>query len=234
MKESKIRNKIEKEEKLTKKNRLLKILEQNKRGIIFFISMWAFLIIVKNIFEQDINAFDNYIYGIIKNIITPRLTLFFTIVTHIASAGVLITITVLALIFLTKKRYAYFIAYNLIFSSLLNHILKTIFTRERPTINRLIEETGYSFPSGHSTVSMAFYGFLIYLVFLKMENKVVKSIIIFLLGLLIILIGFSRIYLGVHYPSDVCGGFLLSIAYLTLFTKLVKTIDNNLEEKEDK
>ena len=66
-------------------------------------------------------------------------------------------------------------------------------------------------------VSLSFYGFLIYLIYKNIQNKYIKWILILLLGLLIFIIGTSRIYLGVHYPSDVLTGFLLAISYLIIF-----------------
>ena len=83
---------------------------------------------------------------------------------------------------------------------------------------------GYSFPSGHSMISAAFYGFLIYLIYKKVKNKKLKITLIIVLSILIVSIGISRIYLGVHYTSDVLGGFLLSISYLILYTNIVNSI----------
>ena len=93
--------------------------------------------------------------------------------------------------------------------------------RPRPTEFRLIEETGYSFPSGHSMISLAFYGYLIYLIYKYINNKHLKRILIIILSTLICIIGVSRIYLGVHYTSDVLGGFLISIAYLIIYIELI-------------
>ena len=96
-----------------------------------------------------------------------------------------------------------------------------IIQRPRPEDFRLIEETGYSFPSGHSMASMAFYGLIIYFAFKYVKNKNAKIIICTILSLLVLLIGISRIYLGVHYASDVIAGFVLSIAYLVVYITIV-------------
>ena len=70
-------------------------------------------------------------------------------------------------------------------------------------------------------VSMAFYGYLIYLIYKYVKNKYIKFVSIILLSILICLIGISRIYLGVHYTSDVLGGFLISISYLVIYTSAI-------------
>ena len=110
---------------------------------------------------------------------------------------------------------------NLVIITVLNQLLKNILQRSRPTEYRIIEETGYSFPSGHSMISMAFYGYLIYLIYKYVKNKYVKWTSIVLLSTLICSIGISRIYLGVHYTSDVLGGFLISISYLVIYISAV-------------
>ena len=73
-------------------------------------------------------------------------------------------------------------------------------------------------------ISMAFYGYLIYLIYRYIKNKYIKWLLIVLLSILICLIGISRIYLGVHYTSDVLGGFLLSISYLVVYISLIKNL----------
>lgn len=90
--------------------------------------------------------------------------------------------------------------------------LKVIIARPRPPIDlRLIDVKNYSFPSGHSIMSMILYGLLIYFVYKYVKNKVVKTLLIFCLSVLILLIGFTRIWLGVHFPTDVLAGFSLGI-----------------------
>ncbi|MFD2215620.1 phosphatase PAP2 family protein [Metabacillus endolithicus] len=97
---------------------------------------------------------------------------------------------------------------------LLNSLLKIYFNRDRPNDNRLIEVDGLSFPSGHSMGSMLLYGFLVYLSLRYDRRKIRKVGVVTSLICLIFLIGISRIYLGVHYPSDVFAGFLAGIVWL--------------------
>ncbi len=78
-------------------------------------------------------------------------------------------------------------------------------------------------------VSMAFYGFLIYLIYKNVKNRYIKAVSILLLLTLIFLIGTSRIYLGVHYTSDVIGGFLLAIIYLAIYTEILNRTSNDIK-----
>jgi len=107
--------------------------------------------------------------------------------------------------------------------TLLNKGLKQLFERTRPDdIMPLIEQGGYAFPSGHSVTSMAFYGMLLFLVQTRMEDRKKANALSFVLILLIALIGPSRIYLGVHYPTDVLAGwaegiFVATAVYMLAF-----------------
>ena len=100
-------------------------------------------------------------------------------------------------------------------------IFKAIVQRPRPDGFRLVVETGYSFPSGHSMFSMAFYGLLIWLVWHYEKDKLQRWLWCALFSGVIVMIGISRIYLGVHYATDVIGGFSLALVWLVLFTKLM-------------
>ena len=183
-----------------------------KRRIVCIISFILFLVTVILI-TNDNKYFDNYIINLFKYK-SDILTNIMKIITFLGSALSIILLTVLLIIVVKGKRNKILILINVIVTTLLNQLLKNVFQRGRP-IDSIIEESGYSFPSGHSMVSMAFYGFLIYLVY--KSNIKYKGLIIGLLSVLIVLIGISRIYLGVHYPTDVIGGFTLSLSYLLLF-----------------
>ena len=196
---------------------------KNYKWIIFFLFFVIFLAIAEDVFEQEIFEFDSVVYNFLVNNRNEALNSFFKIITQFGSALVLIIITILCVIFIRDKKYKILVPANLLTIAIINIVLKNFFLRPRPNELRLIEETGYSFPSGHAMASTAFYGLLIYIAHEKIENKILRNTICIMLGLLILLISVSRIYVGVHYTSDVIAGTCFSIAYLILITRLIKS-----------
>ncbi|MDO5556120.1 MAG: phosphatase PAP2 family protein [Clostridia bacterium] len=169
-----------------------------------------------------INIIDTNLYNIIIKMFSQNVTAIMTFIAYLGSAITLITFS-LEFIFLFKnKKYPIFIILNLISVFILNRILKLIIARPRPQVLILALENGYSFPSGHAMVSFGFYGFLIYLAYKNIKNKKIKYPLIVFLSILILLIGISRVYLGVHYATDVIGGFAIGFIYLVFFVKFYK------------
>ncbi len=199
-------------------------IRNNYQWLICFISLILFLTITENVFNNEIMKADTIGYNIVSNLISDKLTPLVKVVTWFGSATCLILLTVILFIIIKNKKAGLLIGTNLVIISILNQTLKSLLQRPRPTGFRIINETGYSFPSGHSMISMAFYGFLIYLIYKNVKNKYLKFTLIIILFILIISIGLSRIYLGVHYTSDVFAGFLLSIAYLIFYCSVVDKI----------
>lgn len=207
-------------------NKIKKIIIKEWKWIVAFICIILFLMFAEDVFEKEIMLVDITGYDFVsKYIISDNLTPIAKFITNLGGTIFLISLTILLLIiFLFKfknKKIGFAIVINIINSALLNMILKNILQRERPTEFRFINVAGYSFPSGHSMNSMAFYGFLIYLIYIKIENKYIKWALISILSVLIVLVGTSRIYLGVHYTSDVLAGFLISIVYLILYVNII-------------
>lgn len=206
-------------------NKLKKFIKKYYKVIIVFICLLITLEMIYDLFAKEVMTRDIVGYKLISKYLISDITL--PIAKFITNFGGVIGLIVIAIIIssiLAIKKYklmSLLILLNLAISGALNQILKRIVQRPRPTEYRLIEENGYSFPSGHSMVSTAFYGFLIYLIFKNVKNKYIKWISISSLFILIILIGISRIYLGVHYTSDVMAGFVISISYLVIFTSIV-------------
>ena len=199
------------------------IIEKNIKWVALFICIVLVIGIVIDVLNKEIYRLDVIGYGIISGkLISENLTPIVKGITQLGGVIGLIVIATILSIAIRNKKIGILIWINLGLSALLNQILKNIVQRPRPTEYRIIDESGYSFPSGHSMVSTAFYGFLIYLIYKKIKNKYLKWGLITTLSLLIISIGISRIYLGVHYTSDVLAGLLISISYLIIFTTIVE------------
>lgn len=177
--------------------------------------------------------YDEFINSIVRNI-TEEKTAVYKIITFFASTYFLMFLSLVLIIVLKDRLMKVIIPINLLASALINNILlKLIFKRERP-IDMLVQEKGYSFPSGHSFVAVAFYGFLIYLIINSNWNKKVKIVSSLFLTVLILLIGISRIYLGVHYPSDVTAGFIGGTIYLIIFIEIIKGVVYEKKKKGQK
>lgn len=212
------------------KEKIKEFIIKNLKWIILFICLIGFLDLAEDVFNKEIMKGDIIGYQMVSTfLISDFATPIAKIITNFGGAIFLIVITVILFILIKNKKIGVAITTNLVLVALLNQLLKNILQRPRPTEYRIIQETGYSFPSGHSMASMAFYGYLIYLIYKYVENKNIKWILIMLLSILICSIGISRIYLGVHYTSDVLGGFLISISYLVIY---ISAINKFLLDKE--
>mgnify|MGYP004515987059 FL=1 len=204
------------------KDKIKEFITKNLKWIILFICLIGFLALAEDVFHKEIMNGDIIGYEIIsKFLISDFVTPIAKFITNFGGAIFLIVLTIVLFIVIKNKKIGVSIFSNLVIVTILNQLLKGILQRPRPTEYRIIEETGYSFPSGHSMISMAFYGYLIYLIYKYVKNKYIKWTSIVVLSLLICTIGISRIYLGVHYTSDVLGGFLISISYLVIFISAV-------------
>ena len=173
------------------------------------------LFIMEIFFNKVLTNIDLYISNIIWSIRTPLLTDIFKIISFLASTKFIITILI---VYIFIKKDALF-PLNMALSTILNTIIKKLVRRPRPT-NILVREKSFSFPSGHTMASVSFYGYIIYLLY--KSNYKIKKVLIPILIILILLIGFSRIYLGAHYLSDVITAYLISINYLIIFIHVTK------------
>ena len=211
------------------KNNVKEFIKINLKWIILFVCFIGFIALAEDVFNKDIMNRDIVGYNFISYFISDTMTPIAKFITNFGGTICLILITCILFVTIKNRKIGIAIGLNLIIVSALNLVLKGILQRPRPTEYRIIEESGYSFPSGHSMISMAFYGFIIYLIYKYVKNKYLKWILIAFLSILIILIGISRIYLGVHYTSDVIAGFLIAISYLIVYIGII----NNLLIKEN-
>ena len=197
-------------------------IKKNLKWFILLVCLVGFLKLAEDVFSKEILQADIVGYKLISSLlISDFATPIAKFITNFGGAIVLVGTTILLFISIKNRRIGLSIVANLGIVTGLNIVLKQIVQRPRPTEYRIVNETGYSFPSGHSMVSMAFYGFLIYLIYKYVKNQYLKIGLITFLSILIISIGISRIYLGVHYTSDVIAGFLVSISYLVLYISSV-------------
>ena len=191
-----------------------------KNKNILLISLIIFFIFITTlVIYNKISFIDSNVYNFLISFKNDSLTNFFRFVTKFSNVAFLVIFVLIVLLILRNKD-AVFVIFNLIFLRLLNYAIKIIIKRDRPNILRLIKIGEYSFPSGHAMISMGVYGYLIYLIYKKINNLYIKYLGIIILSLLIILIGISRIYLGVHYFSDVVAGYTLSLIYLIIFIRV--------------
>ena len=211
------------------KEKTYKIIE-NIEWVILAITIFCFVILARNVLTENIETLDNFGYGVISNFICDGFTSIVKVVTNFAGMVWLIVLSIVLVIGIKERKIGISIFANLCLSALTNYLIKQVLQRPRPLEEyRLIAEKGYSFPSGHSMVSMAFYGYLIYLINKKVNNKYIKIFGTIALSLLIFCIGTSRIYLGVHYTSDVLAGFLLGISYLIIYVSIIKLIFSKID-----
>lgn len=205
--------------------------------IAFFIcSLLLFSFLVKEIFIDKKQAFDFHVFSwIADHLISPTNTAIMQSVTFLGTHVFLIPANVVLtayFLFVRKHRwYSIKVAAIALSSTAMMLLLKSIFSRQRPLIPLLKPALGYSFPSGHSMMSFSFYGLLIYLTYKYVENKVLKSLLIAFLIVLILLIGFSRIYLRVHYASDVLAGFSVGIIWLVFSIWLLNRLERYSKAK---
>ncbi len=187
-----------------------------------FIAVFILFSIIGSLYNNEIISIDVFMHDlVVNNLRSDGLTFIMLFITNFCNPIILILLSLVILLICKDKKMGLIIMINLLVSILLNIIFKGIIQRDRPLEDFLIIESGYSFPSGHSMVSMAYYGLIIYFIYKKIKDKRVRNVLMILIGLLILAIGFSRIYLGVHFASDVIGGFLISIIYLVCAIKLL-------------
>lgn len=206
------------------KNRRVRKLKKRKK-VLLGILIGILIVLWIGLYFDKTQFIDNKIYGVIQNFQNDIFTRVLEIITNfggIVSLFSIAFITFLILIIKNQKKYGIAIMLNLMISSISYILLKNIIQRPRPPIEeRLVQEVGYSFPSGHATNNIAFYILIIYLICQKVENKKIKNLLIIVLGSIPLIIGFSRIYLRVHYFSDVIAGFCLGTICVILFISFI-------------
>ncbi|MBC8123429.1 MAG: phosphatase PAP2 family protein [Gemmatimonadaceae bacterium] len=181
------------------------------------LTLWGFSKLASEVLEQETEAFDATILYALRTLHTPALDLLAKGVTFLGEPALLIAVTVLiGVILLVQRQVAEGIALPIsaLGATGLNYLLKSVFARARPQLwERSVEVNFYSFPSGHATGALVIYGFIGYLLAVRVRPGR-RGLIIFPTTLLILAIGLSRLYLGVHWPTDVIGGYMAGSVWL--------------------
>lgn len=184
---------------------------------LFVLLFFVDLIMVMTGFSSNFDNAISLFFSVHNNV---TFTNIFKTISFIYSPKFMIVLNVLLFIFIIlKKKYKLLIiVLSSISSVIINNLVKLIVRRERPDYLRMVMEKSYSFPSGHAMISVLFFGSIIYLV--NKYNLKYKKLITFSLSTFVLLVGISRIYLGVHYLTDVVGGYLLGFIVLFLIIHL--------------
>ena len=188
-------------------------------SIVVIVSIILFVKFTHGMMSELFESYDKSISEYVWTHKSAFLTDYMVAVTEIGDVmGYVIALGFLIVVFLVAFKHWKYIAQLglvLILALSSNILLKEIINRSRPLGEHMVTVKTLSYPSGHAMVSMAFYGFLIYLIAYFKINKALKIGLITILAILILSIGISRIYLGVHYPSDVLGGYIAGIMWVT-------------------
>lgn len=198
-------------------------------------AFFVFVSLTQNILQKETVLYDHFISEIIYSFRTPLLTTAMKTVTTIGNMpiGLLLSVLVIALLLIKKHKTELVIfASSLIAGSFLNFLMKLIFRRSRPQLSPLMTPKDFSYPSGHAMDNTILYVLLVFLFFRFTRNKKLSLIFGILSAFWVGLIGFSRVYLGVHYPSDIIGGFLAGFWVIVTALLIDKTISLRRQHEE--
>lgn len=188
----------------------------------------GFLYISAEILQGDEPGIDEKAFSLAHRIVSPAMNTFIEGVTFFASQQFVTPAALLLIayfLFIRKHRWHSIRVPVVALGSIsLNLVLKHLFERPRPLMP-LVHASGLSFPSGHSMIAASFYGLIIYLVWKNVKSPALRNTLVLLLTLFIILIGFSRIYLRVHYATDVLAGFSAGFLWVIISLWMLRKLE---------
>ena len=201
----------------------------SKKNILLIVmSIVLFIILAIAINADILSGFESWVYFESVEHMSDILTNILIFITNFGGPiGISLICITIFLIPKLRNKLGLPVSIAVSTSFILNIILKLIFARERPDILRLVTENSYSFPSGHAMINMALYTVLIIYAYKFIKSKRIKYPLIIAMMLLVIAIGFTRIYLGVHYAGDIIGGWLLGFAIGLSVYMLIKNSSIN-------
>ena len=196
--------------------------------LLLLFALIIFIYAARMVFIVEKSDFDENVFNAIKPFIDPGLTNFMLFITFLGKHTLLIPLNFVLIAFFIYKKERWFatrIAALSLSSLALMFILKFYFQRDRPLLPVIGDASGYSFPSGHALISTVFYGLFIYMIWHEVKIKWLRNLLVIFLSILILLISFSRIYLRVHYPSDVIAGLAVGFIWLVLSLRMIQRVE---------
>jgi len=175
------------------------------------------------IWQREMDLLDNIVIWLVRYFANPTVDKTMIFITNLGYGWILLAIAATVSAWLASSGYRAGIISLLLClagSTALNLLLKHLFSRARPDLFQMVEAYGYSFPSGHAMVALCFYGMLAYLIGRRLRKFVWRLPVYGLALTLVTAIGLSRIYLGVHYPTDVLAGYIAGITWLAICVSL--------------
>lgn len=214
---------MQKEQELNKKKSKELLIKYALGFVVSFVLFIIFLEIGNQVKESTGGIyFDKKVISSTYDIVTPHMKNVMIFISFLGSASFYIPVHLSLLVYFLKKKYyvnSIALVNGVLGSAIINLLVKGYYTRIRPEKYFQIQETGFSFPSGHSMVAISSYFILTYLLFRNKPWDVKKKIGWILTVLLVLLIAFSRVYLGVHWPTDVIGG--LSLGFIWVYINII-------------
>ena len=196
--------------------------------ILLLFALIIFIYAIRMVFVVEKTDFDQNVFAAIAPYVNPGLTNFMLFITFLGKHDLLIPLNIILILFFIYRKEKWFatrIASLSLSSLALMITLKLFFQRARPDLPVIGDVRGFSFPSGHALISVVFYGLFIHMIWHEVKIKWLRNLLIVILSILILLIAFSRIYLRVHYASDVIAGIAVGFIWLVLSLTIIHRIE---------
>jgi membrane-associated phospholipid phosphatase len=192
-------------------------------GLIFLTGLLGFIKLSVEVFEQGTTGPDNAFLKYLHQFASDNLNIAATVITNLGGPLMIIalTITISVVLYLRRKpSAAAVLMIGVGGAGVINLVLKTAFARVRPSLwTPLVSETSFSFPSGHAMMSSAF---ILSLTLILWHTPYRWTVMVFG-SVFVVLVGLSRLYLGVHYPTDILGGWIMSIVWVTFVGAIIQS-----------
>jgi membrane-associated phospholipid phosphatase len=196
--------------------------------VLLLFALIIFIYAMRMVFIVEKTDFDENVFAAIAPYINSGLTGFMSFITFLGKHDLLIPLNIVLVLFFIYRKEKWFatrIAALSLSSLALMFTLKLFFQRARPDLPVIGDVSGFSFPSGHALISVVFYGMFIHMIWHEVKTTWLRTVLIIFLSILILLIAFSRIYLRVHYASDVIAGIAVGFIWLVLSLNIIHRIE---------